>query len=237
MSGTVMGEAFLESGVKWNSVASTALKAAARFWFAVTAAGQLIFAVYVTLFYGGTAANGHVEMWRRHLTHGIVRGDALGNVALVFHLIAAVILSAGGAIQLIPQVRNAVPRFHRWLGRIYIVTAVLTSVAALYMVWVRGTVGDLSQHLGGSLNGVLIILFAGLALRTAMARKLGVHRPWALRLFLVVSGVWYLRVGLMAWLNLNHRPVGFNPKSITRRFIMEPTLAQCLFDLAVAAAQ
>ncbi len=233
MSGTVMGEAFLESGVKWNSVANTALKAATRFWFTVTVIGQMMLAVYVALYYGGSAARGQMEAWGRHLTHGWVAGDAPGNTALAAHLLAAILVSAGGGIQLIPGIRERAPRLHRWMGRIYILTAVATSVAGLYMVWVRGSVGDLSQHLGSTGNAILIVLFAGLALSSAMARRISVHRRWALRLFLVVSASWFLRVMLFFWLIVNHGPAGFNPKTFTGPALTILTFAQYLLPLAV----
>ena len=38
------------------------------------------------------------------------------------------------------------------------------------------------------------MVFAAIALRYAMARKIGVHRRWALRTFMAVSGVWFTRV-------------------------------------------
>lgn len=44
-----------------NSVADTALKTAARFWFLVTVAGQRIFAFYVASFYGSSAARGDLD--------------------------------------------------------------------------------------------------------------------------------------------------------------------------------
>lgn len=45
-----------------------------------------------------------------------------------------------------------------------------------------------------SFDAVLIMVFAAVALRYAMARKIDVHRRWALRTFMVVSGVWFTRV-------------------------------------------
>ena len=50
------------------------------------------------------------------------------------------------------------------------------------------------NDIGVSLNGVLIMIFAEIALRYARARKIAVHRRWALRTFMVVSGVRFLRV-------------------------------------------
>ena len=44
---------------------------------------------------------------------------------------------------------------------------------------------------------------------------LDVHRRWAIRLFLAVSGVWFFRVGLMFWIGANQGAVGFDPASFT----------------------
>ncbi len=112
-----------------------------------------------------------------------------------------------------PWVRRRAPAFHRWNGRLYLLTALTISAAGLYIVWFRGSIGDLGQHLGISLNAVLILVCASFALRHAIARNIAVHRRWALRLFLVVSGVWFFRIGLMAWLIVNHGPVGFDMKT------------------------
>ncbi|KAK0332497.1 hypothetical protein LTR94_024599 [Friedmanniomyces endolithicus] len=59
-------------------------------------------------------------------------------------------------------------------------------------------------------NAVLILAFASLAWRTAIKRQFQAHRLWAMRTFMVVSGVWFLRVGLMGWGVVNQGPVGMN---------------------------
>lgn len=200
----------LPARVDFTSIADETLTATARSWFFVAISGQMMQAAYVTWFYGRTALQGQVEAWDRVLSRGYIRGDAAGNVAVIVHLLAAVILVVGGAMQFIPGVRDRAPRFHRWTGRIYLVTAVAASLAGLYMTWVRGTRGDVSQHVGGSLNAILIMLCAFFALRTALARRFDAHRRWALRLFLVVSGAWFYRVGLFLWVLVNEGPVGFD---------------------------
>src|SRR5205085_12246997 len=137
-----------------------ALHAATRVWFTVAVAGQLMFAAYIALFYGGAAAHGRIDAWTRVLKHGYVRGDAAGNVAIVVHLLSALILIAGGAIQFVPQIREAAPRFHRWNGRFYVLTAFTTSVAGLYMTWVRGTFANTFQRAAITLNAILIVVCA-----------------------------------------------------------------------------
>src|SRR4029077_11650189 len=145
---------------------------------------------------------------------------------------AAVIMLAG-AVQLVPQVRSRFPVFHRWNGRIYMLTALTLSLAGLYMTWIRGSVGDLPQHLGSTLNAILMWLFAAIALRYALARDLKTHRRWALRLFLALSGSWVYRLGFFLALVLNKGPFGFDPTTFTAPFPAFMSFANFLFPLAV----
>lgn len=195
--------------------------------------GQLLFAVYVADFYGRVALQGRPDLWNQVLPHGYVAGDTSLNIVLGLHLLFAAMITVGGLLQLIPRLRRRAPAFHRWNGRAYLVLAVAASVGGLVMVWTRGAVGDLSQHLGISLNGLLIVLFAAIAWRHARARRLDLHRRWALRLFLAVSGVWFFRVGLMFWLVANQAPVGFDPKTFTGPFLTFLAFAQFVLPLAV----
>ena len=200
-----MSTAVLTNRLELDSVADTALKVASRFWFGVTVIGQFVFAFAVASFYGLTALRGDYHAWK--ITHGYVPGATKGNLAVVIHLATAVAVMLAGAIQLVPPVRNRFPVFHRWNGRMYMLAAVALSVAGLYMTWFRGTVGDNPQHIGSTLNAILIWLCAAMALRYALARDFKSHRRWALRLFLVVSASWFLRIGLFLTLAIFKGPV------------------------------
>jgi len=216
-----------------QDVANLALNAAARFWFGVAVIGQLLFACYVLVFYGGAVVKGNLALWNKVLPQGYVPGDTAGNLAIAMHMLMAVIITVGGALQLVPQVRARAPRFHRVNGRVYVLFAVMASIIGLYMVWVRGSLGSLAQHLAISFNAVLIMLCSFMAVRHARARNLAVHRRWALRLFLVVSGVWFFRVGLMFWIVVNQGPVGFDPVTFQGPFLVFLTFAQTMLPLAV----
>jgi uncharacterized membrane protein len=199
--------------------ADTTLKSASRLWVVVAVAGQLIFAFYVAILYGRGAVRGDWISLNTVMPHGYVPADTMGNFAAVLHLLSAFVILAGGAIQLLPVLRSRAPGLHRWSGRLYMVNAIAISLGGLYMVWTRGTVGGLSQHLSISLNAVLLIVCAAMAWRHALACQFGAHRRWALRLFLVASGVWFFRVGLMLWLLIHRRPVGFDPHTFQGPFL------------------
>lgn len=212
------------------------LKAAGHFWFVVAVLGQLMFAAYITVLYGGGAMRGDITVLATVMPKGHVPGDVIGNTTIIIHLLLAVLIMLGGAMQLVPQIRARAPWLHRWTGRSYIVSALLVSIGGLYLVWVRGTVGDLSQHLGTSFNAVLMVTFGVLAWRAARAREFREHRRWAMRLFLAASGVWFFRLGLMLSLIVFRRPVGFDMDTFTGPFLTALTFGQTLFPLAVLEA-
>ena len=228
-----MSTAVLNQTLEVSSFADKMLKAAVRFWFIVILIGQLIFSFTVASFYGLTAIRGNLAVWNKVLAHGYIPGDRLGNAALVTHIGSAVFIILAGAIQLLPQIRNRFPVFHRSVGRLYIVTAFSVSLAGLYLMWVRGTVGDLPQHLGTSLMAALILVFAVMALRYAKARDFKTHRRWALRLYLTVSASLFIRAGIFLSLLLNQGAFGFDPATFTGPFLTFISFAQYLIPLAV----
>lgn len=189
-------------------------------WLAAVLCGHAVFASYVLLFYGRAALAGEPERWNQVLPRGWVAGQALDNAVLAAHLAFTVAILAGGALQLWPAVRRRWPAVHRWNGRAYLLSATVLALGGLWMVWGRGgAAGDLSQHLAITANAVLILGCGAMAWRHARHRQFDAHRRWALRLFVCVSGVWFFRVGLMAWLGLWQAPVGFDPETFTGPFL------------------
>jgi tetratricopeptide (TPR) repeat protein len=143
-----------------------------------------------------------------------------------------VVLLLAGVLQLIPQVRARAPRFHRWNGRVYLLSAFTLSIAGLYMLF-RGSFGSTTQHLGLTLNAVLIWVCAAMALRYALARDFATHRRWALRLFVVACGVFFTRTGVMLASALNGGPFGFDAKTFQGPFPDFMAFASYLLPLAV----
>lgn len=209
------------------------LRLSGRLWLTTAVFGQLLFAIYVAVFYGRAALQGRFQDWNKVLAHGYVPGEWLLNLVLGMHLLFVVLIVAGGALQLLPVLRRRVPAFHRWNGRLYLLSAAILSLGGLALVGIRGTVGGVAQHVSVSLNALVILVFAGIVWRLARARRVDAHRRWALRLFLAVSGVWFFRIGLMLWLAVHQAPVGFDPKSFTGPFLSFLGFAQYLLPLAV----
>ena len=195
------------------------LEASATTWFVTALFGQFVFSVYITVVYGGATISGDATRWNQVMPNGHVPGDRVGNTAIALHVLLAVLIMVAGAAQLVPAIRRRAPALHRWTGRAYMGTIALTSIAGLYLVWGRGSVGDLSQHIAISLNAVILCTCGAQAWRHARARDYAAHRRWALRTYLAANGVFFFRLSLFLWLVIHQRPVGFDPDSFSGPFL------------------
>jgi uncharacterized membrane protein len=201
-----------------SSVADKALKAAAALWFLVAVIGQWAFLYYIVAFYGPSTFTVNFQVWNRNsfLNMAYVPGDTTGNLAFAAHTLLAAVIAFGGAMQLIPQIRARAISVHRWIGRVFFVTALGLSGSGLYMEWVRGDRFSMVGAVAISLNAVLIILFCGLAWRSALRREISTHRRWALRAYLVANAQWFTRVGVFAWIIVNRGRSGSETTSTAR---------------------
>ncbi|MEW7293009.1 DUF2306 domain-containing protein [Aquimarina sp. 2304DJ70-9] len=219
----------LQGKTQWSN---KTLNTSATLWFLVAVAGQWLFAYYIALFYGGTAIQGNFAEWTRRMIHGFIEGDYMGNAFVLLHILLAFIITFSGPLQLIPKLRNRYPLFHRLNGRAYIFTAIIISLGGLYMVWSReAVVGGLYGQVAISGNAILIIVFAAITIRTAITRNFVAHRRWALRTFIVVSGVWFFRIGFGLWIFLNNGNAPGSTQDLTGPFDMFLYLANYLLPL------
>jgi hypothetical protein len=191
------------AGVPGRRFPEAALAGAAGFWLFMALVGQWAFFSYIAAFYGPNLASGNFQAWAGLSKVGAtayVPGDTAGNITFGLHALAAGIVAFGGALQLVPQVRGRFPAFHRWNGRVYLLTVTGLALSGFWLVWVRHSSPTPFSAVFTSLNGVLILTFAGLAWRAAVARNIAAHRRWAMRLYLVSNAQWFLRIGLFSFM-------------------------------------
>ena len=228
-----MTQAILTARFELDAAARATLDASARLWFVVTALGQWVFAGYVAAYYGPRLlADGIDGLKGTHLANGFIPGDTAGNFAVAGHLLAAAFIMSAGPLQLIPQIRARFPAMHRWLGRSYLLATVGSSIAGLSLIWTRPLFGPLVNNIATSLDGILIIVCAAVAVRYAIARDIRTHSRWALRLFMVASSVWFLRVGFRVW-NFLTGGIGIDEKTFSGPFVTVWHFGQYLLPLVV----
>jgi Predicted membrane protein (DUF2306) len=177
---------------------SRALAFSARIWFVAATLGQWAFVVFILAYFGLRTLSGDFAALneKSHIT-GYVPGDMLGNLQLLLHVFLGAAVTFAGTLQLFPIIRRRWPAVHRWNGRAFLLAALIATLTGFYLTWVRGSQLNLPSALSTSLNGVLILVFATLAWRSARARDFARHRAHALRAYLLVNGVWFLRIGIV----------------------------------------
>jgi len=175
--------------------ASAALRGSAILWFVTALVGHWLFAYYIAGHYvAKILARGTPGLSETNLADAYSPGDTATNIALALHVLFALIIHAGGPLQLIPVIRNRLPALHRMVGRSYMIAAVVASVSGIYMVWFRGANEGWVPDSTNTIGSALVLAFAFLALRCARAGDFDTHRRWALRLFMAASAVWFVRI-------------------------------------------
>lgn len=192
-----------------RGLASKALRWSGVLWFIVAAVGQTAFIGFIVAFYGVRTVTGDFSGWNdKPLIDGYIEGDDTGNLIFAAHVLLAAVVTLGGLMQLIPVIRRKLPGLHRWTGRTFLVIAGFMALSGIWLALVRGTYLSVISNVAILIDALLILVFAGFAWRHAIKRRFEPHRIWAMRTFMVVSGVWFLRVGLMGWVIVNQGPAG-----------------------------
>lgn len=197
-----------------NSIkrANQALHISVSAWVVIALIGQWFFAAYVFTLYLIPIVAGKPELLNiaQPIT-GYVEGDMFGNAILFSHVVPAALLSVGGIIQLLPIVRRKLPALHRWNGRMFLTLGFIGAMSGLYLTWVRDSRLSDVGSIGITLNGILILVSAVMAWRYAVKRQFNIHMRWAVHAFLLINGVWFFRLYLMAWYVINQGPNGNSP--------------------------
>jgi uncharacterized membrane protein len=178
--------------------------------------GLWLFVGHIVSLYVINALTGDFEAWNKRLPHGFEEGNVIGNVSLGLHLMFAAVISFLAPLQLIPSFRLKLPSVHKWMGRIYIIAALILALGGIHLSMSgREVVGDLSQHIAITINALIILVTAVLTFFHAFKRKFAIHKRWALRLFWAVNGVFMFRIGLMFWIMVNQKPRGIDMDSFS----------------------
>ena len=178
---------------------AAALRWATRTLVSTFWVSAVIFGLYIISFYVGALSDGSPERWNESLPRLYDPDTLVATIAIAAHFATGAVLLLFGPIQLIASVRESMPQLHRWLGRIYGSTALITGVGGLVFIALNGTIGGAPMNVGFGLYGALTVVAAFQAIRHARARRFDQHRAWAIRLFALAIGSWLYRMDYGFW--------------------------------------
>lgn len=202
-------------------------------WLSVLIFAQLVFVCYLILGYGLSATVSGWSTWNQLNSSAYVEGDISGNLAYATHVLLAIAMLLGGSLQMLPKVRNRFRKFHRINGRVVVSLACLISLAGMYLIVFRGTVGNLLLHSLTAFSGVVILLSSFMAIKMARNKDFAQHQAWAIRLYLAANGVLFFRLLMFAWLSI-FGTLGINTKDFTGITVVSLSVASYVLPLFIA---
>jgi Predicted membrane protein (DUF2306) len=163
-----------------------------------------LFGLYILAFYASSLYSGHLERWNNILGGLYQKGSDTATTSIGLHFATGAVILLLGSIQLIEAIRVRYPVFHRWIGRIYVLSSVLAAIGGLIFIVVKGTIGGLVMNIGFSLYGLLMLISGVQTYQYAAAGRIDIHRKWALRLYALAIGSWLYRMDYGFWLQLTN---------------------------------
>ncbi len=123
----------------------------------------------------------------------------VATAAIFLHMLGGAAITLLAPLQLAGPVRRRWPAVHRGAGRTLAVFALLTGVAGLTYIALRGTIGGPPMSVAFATYGLCLMVAAVQAVRFARARAFDRHRRWALRLAVLALGSWIYRMHYGLW--------------------------------------
>ncbi len=208
------------------------LNSSVNIWFISLVFAQIFFVAYLVLGYGMSTMNLDISNWNTFNKSAYIEGDGAGNIMYGVHVLFAIIMLIGGNLQLIPQIRQRYTRFHRYNGRLFVCLACVVSIAGIYLILFRGTVGNAVLHGLTLFGGVVVLLSSLFAVWHARKRDFLRHQIWATRLFLAANGVLFFRLIMFAWLML-FGTVGIEMKTFTGPTVLTISIFSYVMPLVI----
>ncbi|MGY3614938.1 hypothetical protein ACVJGD_001134 [Bradyrhizobium sp. USDA 10063] len=199
-SGSISANAAGAAALRWTMIALVA-----AVWISAA-----IFGFYIVAIYLGALADGNLDQWNRDLPRLHDPNSFVATMGIGLHFAAGTVLLLLGPLQLIGAVRAKAPTFHRWVGRLYALSAFMAGLGGLAFIAMQGTIGGTPMNIGFSLYGALTAIAAVATFWHARGKRFEQHRAWAIRLFALVIGSWLYRMDYGFWHLLGHN-MGHTP--------------------------
>lgn len=132
-------------------------------------------------------------------TYLFTSGAPWSNAAVFLHMLTGAALPMMVPFQVALGLSGLLPALHKWLGRLLVLTAVVTAAAGLIFIVLRGTVGGFPMDAGFAVYGLLLLTAALMVLHLARTGQTSRHHRWALRFFVLAMGSWLYRVQYGLW--------------------------------------
>ncbi|HEU4322565.1 MAG TPA: DUF2306 domain-containing protein [Roseiflexaceae bacterium] len=104
-------------------------------------------------------------------------------VLTLVHIIPGLLFMLLGPLQFSTRLRARYPAWHRWAGRVFLLSSLVIGVSALVMSVAMPSIGGPLQAAATSVFGAWFLYALGKAFRHILRREVAQHRVWMIRAF------------------------------------------------------
>lgn len=108
------------------------------------------------------------------------------------HIVLGIVATIIGPFQFIPKIRNKYLKTHRQLGRVYIISTVLSGIAGMYMAATSDV--NLPYAIGLFMLGVTWVTSSTMAFISIKNKKVDLHKDWMIRSYVITFAFVSFRV-------------------------------------------
>lgn len=120
-------------------------------------------------------------------------GFARHPLITLIHILPGALFMILGPLQFMQGIRDRHIRFHRWSGRLFIISAYIVGLSAVTMPFVMEPIGGVNEGAGSVLFGIYFLVSLTLAWRYILKRQITLHREWMIRAFAIGLAVGTIR--------------------------------------------
>lgn len=114
-------------------------------------------------------------------------------ILTLVHIIPGLLFMVLGPLQFSRSMRARHLQWHRWSGRVYLLSSVTIGVSALVMSLAMPAIGGAVQAAATTLFATLFLFALGKAYWHVMRREIALHREWMIRAFAIGLAVATIR--------------------------------------------
>lgn len=111
-----------------------------------------------------------------------IESETVQYPLLIVHICTAMVALITGLVQFIDPIRLKKPRFHRYTGRVYVLSVMISGLTAIGLFFYEK---DYSRALSFLVLALLWLFTSWKGYRTAVNRKFEEHRKWMVRSFAI----------------------------------------------------
>lgn len=163
-------------------------------------ASMSLWGVWISVYYGKSALCFDWDAFNIAFPDMHKTGYNVAFVSIAVHLIGAAYMALAGAFQLVKYVRKRYIVVHKWVGRLYIVASLVTSLGGLGLIFFRGSSGGRPADYAFATYGFIFLISGILTYYYVKQKDISRHKLWAWRLYSLSLAGWMYRADYYWWM-------------------------------------